>query len=129
MIALGIMVGLREGWSIQESIYFAFVSGLTIGYGDLAPKTLLARTLAILIGLCGVLFTALLAAVAVKALTAASGHAASSPYDVTSALAALHASRRGVRAIGVGPRSNSRPACSVCRLRCIANLAPRSAAE
>ncbi len=48
------------------------MSGLTIGYGDLAPKTLLARMLAILIGLCGVLFTALVAAIAVKALTAAS---------------------------------------------------------
>jgi uncharacterized membrane protein YuzA (DUF378 family) len=54
-------------------VYFAFVSGLTIGYGDLAPKTLLTRALAIVIGLCGVLFTALLAAVAVKALTAAQG--------------------------------------------------------
>ena len=72
MIGLGLVVGLREGWSIQESIYFAFVSGLTIGYGDLAPKTLLARSLAILIGVCGVLFTAVLAAVAVKALAAAS---------------------------------------------------------
>jgi len=72
MIVLGVVVGLREGWSLQESIYFAFVSGLTIGYGDLAPKTLLARSLAVLIGVCGVLFTALLAAVAVKALGAAS---------------------------------------------------------
>jgi ion channel len=51
--------------------YFAFVSGLTIGYGDLAPKSLLTRTLAVLIGICGVLVTALVAAVAVKALTAA----------------------------------------------------------
>jgi hypothetical protein len=73
MIVLGLAVGFREGWSIQESIYFAFVSGLTIGYGDLAPKTLLARTLAVLIGVCGVLFTALLAAIAVKALAAATG--------------------------------------------------------
>ena len=72
MIALGLVVGLRERWSIQESIYFAFVSGLTIGYGDLAPKTLLARILAIVIGVCGVLFTAVLAALAVKALAAAS---------------------------------------------------------
>ena len=71
MIVLGLVVGMREGWSIQESIYFAFVSGLTIGYGDLAPKTLLARTLAVFIGVCGVLFTALLAGVAVKALDAA----------------------------------------------------------
>mgnify|MGYP003399671682 CR=1 FL=1 len=41
IIALGLVVGLLEGWSIHESIYFAFVSGLTIGYGDLAPKSLL----------------------------------------------------------------------------------------
>lgn len=60
MMALGLAVGLREGWSIQESTYFAFVSGLAIGYGDLAPKTLVARALAVLIGICGVLFTALL---------------------------------------------------------------------
>ncbi len=69
--ALGVVVGLREGWSIQESIYFAFVSGLTIGYGDLAPKSLLGRALAIVIGVCGVLLTALVAAIAVKALTGA----------------------------------------------------------
>jgi hypothetical protein len=71
IIALGLVVGTLEGWSMHESIYFAFVSGLTIGYGDLAPKSLLARALAIAIGVCGVLVTALVAAVAVKALTAA----------------------------------------------------------
>ena len=71
IIALGLVIGFIEGWSVQESIYFAFVSGLTIGYGDLAPKSLLTRALAISIGMCGVLFTALVAAIAVKALTAA----------------------------------------------------------
>jgi hypothetical protein len=71
IIAAGLVVGLIEGWSVQESIYFAFVSGLTIGYGDLAPQSLLARALAIAIGVCGVLITALVAAVAVKALTVA----------------------------------------------------------
>ena len=69
MIVFGLVVGLREGWSIQEAIYFAFVSGLTIGYGDLAPKLLLSRVLAIAIGMCGVLLAALIAAIAVKALT------------------------------------------------------------
>jgi hypothetical protein len=68
MVSMGIVVGLREGWSLQESIYFSFVTGLTIGYGDLAPKSLLTRALAIGIGVCGVLMTALVAAIAVKAL-------------------------------------------------------------
>ena len=72
IVALGLVVGLLEGWPMQDSIYFAFVSGLTIGYGDLAPKLLVTRALAIAIGICGVLFTALVAAIAVKALTEAS---------------------------------------------------------
>lgn len=74
IVSLGLIVGLLEGWSVHESIYFAFVSGLTIGYGDLAPKSLLTRALAIVIGVCGVLLTALVAAIAVKALTAATDH-------------------------------------------------------
>jgi hypothetical protein len=68
IVGLGLTVGLVEGWSVQDSVYFAFVSGLTIGYGDLAPTTLLTRVLAVLIGVSGVLLTALLAAIAVKAL-------------------------------------------------------------
>ena len=68
MIALGLVVGVLENWPIQDSLYFTFVSGLTIGYGDVVPKRLLGRVLAIAIGVCGVLVTALLAAVAVKAL-------------------------------------------------------------
>ena len=75
IVTLGVIIGLREGWSLQESIYFAFVSGLTIGYGDLAPKTLLTRVLAIVIGICGVLLTGLVAAVAVNALNDATERA------------------------------------------------------
>ena len=73
IVGLGLLVGFIEGWSVSDSIYFAFVSGLTIGYGDLAPKTFVARVLAIMIGIAGVLFTALVAAVAVKALIAVRG--------------------------------------------------------
>jgi hypothetical protein len=69
IVALGVAAGLVEGWSLHESVYFAFVSGLTIGYGDLAPKTLIARALAVAIGICGILLTALVAAIAVKALS------------------------------------------------------------
>jgi hypothetical protein len=75
IVGLGVVVGLREGWSLGDSVYFAFVSGLTIGYGDLAPTAALGRTLAIVIGVCGVLITALVAAVAVKALGAAQDRA------------------------------------------------------
>jgi hypothetical protein len=72
IVSLGVVIGLIEGWSLQESIYFSFVTGLTIGYGDFAPKTFTSRALAILIGICGILVTALVAAIAVKALSAVS---------------------------------------------------------
>jgi hypothetical protein len=73
MVGLGLTIGWREGWSIEEAVFFTFVSGLTIGYGDLVPRFPLTRALAIAIGLCGVLLTALLAAVAVQALASATG--------------------------------------------------------
>jgi hypothetical protein len=68
IMILGVLAGLREGWSVLESLYFSFITGLTIGYGDLAPKHLLGRVLAIFIGITGVVAMALLAAVAVSAL-------------------------------------------------------------
>jgi hypothetical protein len=70
IVVLGISIGFIEGWAINESLYFSFVTGLTIGYGDFAPKALPTRMLAVLIGICGLLLTALVAAIAVKALTA-----------------------------------------------------------
>lgn len=72
MVVLGVVTGLIEHWSLLDGIYFAFVSGLTIGYGDLVPKGPLTRVLAICIGLTGVLLVGLIVAVAVRALESAS---------------------------------------------------------
>ena len=52
----------------MDGIYFSFVSGLTIGYGDLVPKQPLSRVLAIGIGLTGVLLVGLIVAIGVNAL-------------------------------------------------------------
>lgn len=71
IVAPGLVIGLIVDWSVQESMYFAFVPGLTIGYGEFSPATLATRTMAIAIGVCGILLTAVVAAVAVKALTTA----------------------------------------------------------
>ena len=70
MVLLGMVVADLEGWKLTEGIYFAFVSGLTIGYGDFAPKRAISRVLAIAIGILGVLLVALVAAIAVRALNA-----------------------------------------------------------
>ncbi len=67
-LGLGLLVGLLEGWTIGDAVYFSFVTGLTIGYGDLVPRQALTRVFAIGIGLCGILLTGLVAAIAVSAL-------------------------------------------------------------
>jgi hypothetical protein len=68
IVGLGLVIGMLEGWSLQESVYFSFVTGLTIGYGEFVPKLLITRVLAIVIGALGFVLTGLIAAVAVKAL-------------------------------------------------------------
>ena len=37
--APGLLIGYIEGWGIGDLLYFSFVTGLTIGYGDLTPQT------------------------------------------------------------------------------------------
>ena len=68
--SVGAIVATLEGWSLWQGVYFAFVTGLTIGYGDLAPKQPLTQLLAIVIGFSGILLTGLVAALAVKAIQA-----------------------------------------------------------
>jgi hypothetical protein len=70
-IALGLLIGFVEGWSLGDAVYFTFVTGLTIGYGDIVPRQALARALAIGIGICGLFLTGLIAGIAVYAMRTA----------------------------------------------------------
>jgi Ion channel len=70
IMGLGAVVGLLEDWGIAQGVYFSFVTGLTIGYGDLAPSMALTKLLAVLIGFLGIVLTGLIAALAVTAFQA-----------------------------------------------------------
>jgi Ion channel len=67
-VALGLLIGFVEGWSVGEAVYFSLVTGLTIGYGDIVPRQTLTRALAIVIGFGGILLTGLVAGIAVNAM-------------------------------------------------------------
>ena len=68
MVGSGLMIWRIESWRIDEALYFTFVTGLTIGYGDFTPKHVSARLLSLVIGFAGIVLTGLVAAVSVQAL-------------------------------------------------------------
>ena len=38
-----LLTGFIEGWSVGDAVYFTFVTGLTIGYGDIVPRQAIGR--------------------------------------------------------------------------------------
>ena len=75
MVGSGLMIWRIEGWRIDESLYFTFVTGLTIGYGDFTPKHVSSRLLSLVIGFAGIMLTGLVAAISVQALNASNRNA------------------------------------------------------
>ena len=71
MLGPGLLIGHIEGWCIVDALYFTFVTGLTIGYGDLTPRHVVSRLLAVVIGLAGIILVGLIAALSVQALQVA----------------------------------------------------------
>jgi hypothetical protein len=70
-LALGLLIGFLEGWPVGDAVYFTFITGLTIGYGDLVPRQASTRALAIGIGFLGLFVTGVIAAIAVHAMRSA----------------------------------------------------------
>ena len=57
-----------EKMPFDDALYFSFITGLTIGYGDIVVKTPIGRIVAVLLGLIGVIFTGLMVAAAIRAV-------------------------------------------------------------
>ena len=72
---IGLVVGRQEGWSVEDAMYYAFITATTVGYGDFHPRKRVSKYLAIIIALIGLMFTGMLVAVGV--------HAASDAFKTT----------------------------------------------
>ena len=64
----GLGISAVEKPSVAESLYFAFITALSIGYGDIAPETTVGRLISVAIGLVGMVFVGLSVAIATRAL-------------------------------------------------------------
>ena len=57
-----------EKMPFDDALYFSFITGLTIGYGDIVVKTPFGRIMAVLLGLIGIIFTGMMVAAAIRAV-------------------------------------------------------------
>jgi voltage-gated potassium channel len=67
IIILGLIVGRIESWPRFDALYWAFITALTIGYGDMRPVKRISRMISVLLGTFGIMLTGVLVAITVEA--------------------------------------------------------------
>ncbi len=68
IIAGAVVMASVEDMPFGQALYFAFITGLTVGYGDIVPITTVGRIISVSLAFVGILFTGLVVAVAVQAV-------------------------------------------------------------
>ncbi len=81
-VAGAAMIAYLEKLSFGDALYFSFVTGLTVGYGDISPESVFGRVIALLLALTGMLLTGVMVATAVEVVKRAfDNHSRSSGAD------------------------------------------------
>ncbi|MCK5881046.1 MAG: two pore domain potassium channel family protein [Sinobacterium sp.] len=71
IVILGLVAGHVEKWSRFDTLYWAFITALTVGYGDIRPLHKLSRVLSAVIAILGIMFAGIIVAITVEATTIA----------------------------------------------------------
>lgn len=66
---VGFIIGKIEGWSRIDTFYYTFITATTVGYGDYPPRHPITKMLAISVAFLGLIYTGIVVAVALQALT------------------------------------------------------------
>ncbi|MFW2367835.1 MAG: ion channel [Desulforhopalus sp.] len=64
----GLAIAYFDKKPVWETMYLAFITALTIGYGDLTPQSVPSKVIAIVIGFVGIIVTGVVVAASLRAL-------------------------------------------------------------
>lgn len=68
VIAAGVLIARLDGIDVEDGIYFAFITALTVGFGDFVPKSRGAKTLSVILATIGIVIFGIIVSVTVHAL-------------------------------------------------------------
>ena len=69
LIFLGsVGISLVEKMSVGNAIYFAFITALGVGYGDITPTTLLGKIISIFVGFVGLVLFGVIIGISTRAV-------------------------------------------------------------
>lgn len=71
IVALGLIVGHLESWKKFDALYWAFITALTVGYGDIKPLRKISRMLSVVIAWLGIMLGGVIVAITVEATSSA----------------------------------------------------------
>jgi len=66
IVIWGLIVGKIESWTKFDALYWAFITALTIGYGDIKPTKKSSRVISVILGTFGIMLTGILVAITVE---------------------------------------------------------------
>jgi voltage-gated potassium channel len=71
ILGLGQIVGRIESWLKFDALYWALITAMTIGYGDIRPAKNSSKSLSLIIGFIGLVLTGITVTIAIQAGTKA----------------------------------------------------------
>ena len=68
IVISAVVISRIEDLPFGEALYFSFITGLTIGYGDIVVKPPFARLIAVSLGLIGMIASGIMVAASIRAV-------------------------------------------------------------